>query len=101
MEHDLAVAHRFVDDFVTPDIAFDQLYVVGETEQIRAIAGGEVVEHTDRVPVLNQLLGQVRADESAPTRHERADGHQPPTLRSIRYVTYRSSVRGAAAPVLQ
>ena len=70
MEHDLDAARRSVHALVAPELALDDLDVVRELREVRAVAGGEVVEHADVVAALDQRADEVGADESAPAGDE-------------------------------
>jgi hypothetical protein len=54
-----------MDALVATKISLDQLELAFEVRQIASLARGEVVEHTHLVPVGEQPLDQVGADEAS------------------------------------
>ena len=70
MEDDLDAAHRRVNALVGTEIAFDHLDLPSERREVRAAAGGEVVQHADVVAAHEQRLHEVRADEAGTSRDE-------------------------------
>ena len=71
MVDDLGAAHGVVHALVAAQLALDDLDV--EPLEVRAAAGGEVVEHAHVVAALEQRAHEVRADEAgaAGDEHER------------------------------
>src|SRR5581483_4028804 len=67
---DLRAAHGVVHALVAPQLALDDLEV--EPLEVRAVPGGEVVEHADVVAALEQGAREVRADEPRSARDEDA-----------------------------
>ena len=65
MEDDLTPGNRLVHALVTLDVALDQLNVLAETDHVRAPTCCEVVKNTHVVAAVEQMLDQVRADETA------------------------------------
>src|SRR5882724_189416 len=63
-----------MDAFVAPELAFDDLYP--EPFEVRAVAGGEVVEDAYVVAALEQCANEVRADESGSAGDESGARHQ-------------------------
>ena len=81
MEDELDASDGVVDALVAAQLALDDLDVVLEAGEVRAVAGGEVVEDPNRVAALEELANEVRADEAAAagdedlTAHAVAPGH--------------------------
>ena len=72
MKDDLTPSNRGVHALIALDVALDQLDLVAEREQVRAIARREVVENPDLVALRAQMPRKVRADESAASRYQRS-----------------------------
>ena len=64
MEDELDAAHGVVDALVAAQLALDDLDVVLQAGEVRAVAGREVVEHANGVAALEQRADEVRADEA-------------------------------------
>ena len=67
VEDDLAAGDRVVDTLVALDVALDELDVAVEGHDVRAPAGGEVVEDPDAMPERCEPCSEVGADEAAPS----------------------------------
>src|SRR5438270_2528993 len=65
---DLRAAHGVVHALVAAQLAFDDLDV--EAFEVRAVPGGEVVEHAHRVAALDQPADDVRPDEACASGDE-------------------------------
>ena len=68
MIDDLRAAHGVVHALVAAQLAFDDLDV--EAFEVRAVPGGEVVEHAHRVAALDQPADDVRPDEACASGDE-------------------------------
>ena len=90
MKDDLHAAHGVVHAFVRPELALDDLDV--EPGEVRAVAGGEVVEHTHLVSSFEQRAREVGSDEPSASGDERShvsllandtDAAATPTLNQV------------------
>ena len=64
-----------------PDVALEELEAVDEAGQVLPLPRHQVVEDADGVPAPDERLGDVRADEARPARHEKS-GHGSPVAAS-------------------
>jgi len=62
---------------MSPRITSSWAAELGRERKVRPCAGREVVEDANANAVGEQPLDEVRADEAAPTRHEREIVHSP------------------------
>ena len=77
MEDDLDAANGVVDTLVAAQLALDDLDVVLDSGQVRAVAGGEVVEDADVVAALQQRMHEVAADKTGSAGDEDLATHAP------------------------
>ena len=77
VEDELDAADGVVDALVAAQLALDDLDVVLEPGEVRAVAGGEVVEDANRVAALEQRADEVAADESGSAGDEDPAAHAP------------------------
>ena len=61
--------------------------VPGHAAEVLRPPGGEVVKDRDRVPLPQQALGQVRADEPGPAGNQVTLGHADPLLHAVQPVS--------------
>jgi hypothetical protein len=87
VEDELDASDGVVDALVAAELALDDLDVVLEAGEVRAVAGGEVVEDANRVAAFEQLANEVRADEATAAGDEDAAAQ----------VSLRDTVRDATA----
>ena len=70
MEDQVASADGVVDALVALEVALDQLDLVDHALEVRAPAGGEVVEDPDGGPFAKQAPGEMGTDEPSSTCYE-------------------------------
>lgn len=70
MEHPAHTFHRCSDGGGVQDVALYQLDLVKDGGQVLTLARGEVVEHPHTPPTMDQLLHQMRTDETRAPRHQ-------------------------------
>lgn len=64
MEDDVDALYGGIYTLIALDVVLDQLDSTGEVGGVLATAGGEVVEHANRMPLFEQPLSEMGADES-------------------------------------
>ena len=87
VEHDLDASHRGVDALVRAEVAFDDLDLAGEVDEVRPVPGREVVEHPHAVAPVEQRADEIRADEPGATGDERGSCHGADDIRRARSST--------------
>ena len=82
VEDELDAANRVVDALVAAQLPLDDLDVVLQPGEVRAVAGGEVVEHANGVAALEERANEVRADEAGSAGDEDDATHAGDVIRS-------------------
>ena len=77
MEDELDAANGVVNTLVASQLPLNDFDVVLDPGQVRAVAGGEVVEDADGVAALQQRVHEVAADESGSAGDKDLATHAP------------------------